>query len=113
MESYWGYGVHISRESLGRLAQSKEFDLTVATSRLGVPFPVIEEQLRGRWRRARSVLVAFGSAKGGLKEILARERQMLDEAFHFTINTIPGQGCETVRTEEAVYATLAILNLLG
>jgi len=29
------------------------------------------------------------------------------------VNTIPQQGCETVRTEEAVYATLAILNLLG
>jgi hypothetical protein len=28
------------------------------------------------------------------------------------INTIPHQGTETVRTEEAVFATLALLNLV-
>jgi len=29
------------------------------------------------------------------------------------INTIPRQGTETVRTEEAVIATLALLNLVA
>jgi len=29
----------------------------------------------------------------------------------FVVNTIPGQGTETVRTEEAVFASLAILNM--
>jgi hypothetical protein len=28
------------------------------------------------------------------------------------VNTIPRQGTETVRTEEAVYATLAIINMI-
>jgi predicted SPOUT superfamily RNA methylase MTH1 len=26
---------------------------------------------------------------------------------------MPDQGCETVRTEEAIHASLAVLNLLG
>jgi len=30
----------------------------------------------------------------------------------FTVNTIPDQGTETVRTEEALYASLAILNTI-
>jgi predicted SPOUT superfamily RNA methylase MTH1 len=29
----------------------------------------------------------------------------------FVVNTIPAQGTETVRTEEALLATLAILNV--
>lgn len=112
VDLYWGYGVHINRQGLGKLALSREFDLTVATSRLGQPYPKIEGHLRARWTEAESVLIAFGSPRRGLGEILSREGLTLEEAFHFTMNTIPRQGCETVRTEEAVYATLALLNLL-
>ena len=110
---YWGYGIHVSGWDLGRLALSREFDLTVATSRLGPLYQKIEEQMRARWSEARNVLVAFGSPRSGIKEILAREGRTMEEVFHLTVNTIPQQGCETVRTEEAVQATLAILNLLG
>lgn len=113
VDLYWGYGVHVSDRSLGKLALSREFDVTIATSRLGQPYPNVEEQLRTRWAEASSVLVAFGSPRASLGEILGREGLTMEEAFHFTVNTIPRQGCETVRTEEAVYATMAILNLLG
>jgi len=113
VDHYWGYDTHISRRSLGMLALSGEFDLTVATSRHGQPLPMVEDQLRARWAEARSVLVAFGAPRSGIGNILAREGLALEEAFHFTVNAIPGQGSETVRTEEAVYATLAILNLLS
>jgi predicted SPOUT superfamily RNA methylase MTH1 len=113
VDCYWGYGIHISGRSLGRLALSNEFDLTMATSRQGPPYPNVEDQMRRRWSEARSVLVAFGSPRSGLREILTSEELTMEEVFHFNVNTIPQQGCETVRTEEAVYATLAILNLLG
>jgi len=113
VDLYWGYGVHVSRRGLGKLALSREFDLTVATSRHGPPYQDVAGQLRRRWAEAGSVLVAFGSPIRSLGEILAREKLTMEEVFHFTVNTIPGQGCETVRTEEAIHATLAILNLLG
>ncbi len=32
--------------------------------------------------------------------------------FHLILNTIPNQRTETVRTEEALLATLAIFNLI-
>lgn len=110
---YWGYDTHISQRSLGMLALSGEFDLTVATSRHGQPFHKIENKLRARWAEARSVLVAFGEPRSGIGNILAREGRTMEEAFHFTVNAIPRQGSETVRTEEAVYATLAILDLIS
>ncbi|MEM2081776.1 MAG: putative RNA uridine N3 methyltransferase [Candidatus Bathyarchaeia archaeon] len=34
----------------------------------------------------------------------------LDDTADFVVNTIPEQGTETVRTEEALLATLAIFN---
>jgi len=59
------------------------------------------------------VLVAFGSPRNGVEELLARDKLGVQEAFHYSVNTIPDQGCETVRTEEAIHASLAVLNLLG
>lgn len=110
---YWGYGVHVADGSLGSLARRKEFDLTVATSRNGASFSRVELQLRSRWREARNVLVAFGSPRNGLEELLARDELGVPEVFHYSVNTIPDQGCETVRTEEAIHASLAVLNPLG
>jgi hypothetical protein len=46
----------------------------------------------------------------GLHEIAAQEKLTLEEVADFVVNTIPCQGTETVRTEEALYASLAILN---
>jgi len=57
-------------------------------------------------------LVAFGAPTQGLYEILDREHAKLEDVADFVVNTVPGQATETVRTEEAVYATLSILNTL-
>ncbi|MBE0512407.1 hypothetical protein IBX38_05080, partial [Candidatus Bathyarchaeota archaeon] len=61
---------------------------------------------------SRNILVAFGAPTQGLYDIVAREKLKLNEVAHFTVNTIPNQGTETVRTEEALYTSLAILNLI-
>jgi len=57
--------------------------------------------------------VAFGSPSRGLQEIVAQENLSLDKLADYTINTITNQGTETVRTEEAIYASLALLNTIG
>jgi len=113
IKAYWGYRVTVSDVPFGQLVKSRLFDLVVATSRLGVPFDRVRDELVGRWKKSRTVLVAFGAPTQGLYEILAHERIRLDEVAHFTVNTIPNQGAETVRTEEALYATLAIFNVFA
>jgi predicted SPOUT superfamily RNA methylase MTH1 len=109
---YWGYKVHVSKRSLGRLVLSGEFDLTIATSRMGQHYKMVEEQLRESWAEAKSIIVAFGSSRLGLEEILNKEGLTMKDAFHYAINTLPMQGVAKVRTEEAIQSTLAILNLL-
>ena len=112
IQVYWGYKVEISRFSLGRLLKDQRYDLIIATSRRGDPVMKVADKILDRWKRSRQVIVAFGSPTQGLQEIVRQEGVKLERAAHFIVNTVPNQGVETVRTEEALYATLAILNTL-
>ncbi|RLG97549.1 RNA-binding protein [Candidatus Bathyarchaeota archaeon] len=109
---YWGYKVTASRTTLGQAVKEGGFNLVIATSRLGEPVTAIIDRLTESWRSSKKVLVAFGAPAKGLREILAQESLSLKEFAHFTVNTIPKQATETVRTEEALYATLSIFNLI-
>jgi len=109
---YWGYRVTVSDVAFGELLKEQTFDLVIATSRRGVPLVDVMGELVKRWKSSSRTLVVFGAPTQGLYEIAKRERLNLDEIAHFVINTVPGQGTETVRTEEAVYISLAALNLL-
>ena len=109
---YWGFGVSVSNLTLGRLIQRGRYDLVIMTSRHGQLVNEVLEEVETRWRTARSVVVAFGSPREGLRDILRREQTRMRDVADVVVNTIPQQGTETIRTEEAVYATLAILNLI-
>jgi len=110
---YWGYKVTVSNFTLGQIMKGQNYDLIIATSRHGDPIMKIVDELLDRWRKSRRVLIAFGSPTRGLQEILRDEGIKLERASHFVINTVPNQGVKTVRTEEALYATLSILNVLA
>ncbi len=99
--SYWGYAVTVEKHSLK----------TVGTSIKGTKWAGIAGELAVKLRKADSVLVAFGAPTRGLYEIARDEGVNLAELVDFVVNTIPAQGTETVRTEEALLATLAILNV--
>lgn len=111
-KSYWGYKVTASKVPFGQLIKNQNFDLVIATSRKGKPILQVLEELKEKWKASAKILVAFGAPTQGLYEIAAHERLNLQDIADFVVNTIPCQGTETVRTEEALYATLAILNLL-
>jgi hypothetical protein len=108
--TYWGFRISASDMPLGQLVKQRSFDLVLAMSRLGTPFTNVKEAILTRWKSAYQVLVAFGAPTRGLYEIAKLENIILDQIANFVVNTIPSQGTETVRTEEAVYASLAVLN---
>lgn len=110
IEAYWGYQVTVSKQPFGRFVEGRDFDLAIATSKRGKPFKAVRGELEAQWRKSRRVLVAFGAPAAGLYEIAEREGKQLEEIAQFVVNTIPSQATETVRTEEALIATLAILN---
>jgi predicted SPOUT superfamily RNA methylase MTH1 len=112
IEAYWGYSVKASQSPFGQLVKSRAYDLVIATSKIGMPLMEVADELAERWKNSRSILMAFGAPTQGLQEIVAQENLELDKIADFTVNTIPDQGTETVRTEEALYASLALFNAI-
>lgn len=109
---YWGFRVARGHVSLSEMVRSKEFDLAVSTSRTGVKIRQVTSELTEQWKSSTSPLVVFGSPNEGVPEILARSKLNVSETMDFNLNTIPDQGVETVRTEEALWTSLAVLNIM-
>src|SRR5437660_12635963 len=110
---YWGFKVTRTNLTLGKLIRSSRTqDLTISTSRRVKQVREVLNDLTLRWKLSRRPLVLFGSPSEGVPEILAKEGADLRKVVDFNLNTIPNQGVETVRTEEAVLATMSVLNLL-
>jgi methyltransferase len=109
---YWGFRVTRTNLTLGKLIGSRRPDLTISTSRRGEVVREALNDLTLRWKSSRRPLVLFGSPAQGVPEILAKEGAYLTKLVDFNLNLIPNQGVETVRTEEAVIATLSVLNVL-
>jgi hypothetical protein len=96
---YGGFAVRRA-DSLGKALEG--FDARILTSRAGEPaskLPV--HKLRGR------VALAFGPPDLSVEEVAAAEK--LEPRWDFALNAAPGQGTETVRTEEAVMLSLGAI----
>jgi predicted SPOUT superfamily RNA methylase MTH1 len=108
---YWGYRVVKADSSLSNFIQKGKFELTIGTSRYGSLIGDLWSSLIASLRGAQRVLVAFGSPRFGLRDILKQESNVAEDVFDYFINTVPNQNVSTVRTEEAIMISLGILNL--
>ena len=108
---YWGYEVTVEPRSLSGAVERVKADLAIGTSRKGSELADVAVRLAERWKRASSILVVFGSPARGLFEMAIDEGVRLEKLLDLVVNTVPSQGTETVRTEEAVFASLASLNV--
>ncbi len=104
LKEYWGYEV-------GRVRAdevfSEKFPFTIATSRSGRPLRDALPELRDSIPNSKGVKLIFGSPSRGLLEILGRERLAKAKVL---LNLFAEQHVETVRTEEAIFAGLALIN---
>ncbi|HZB80497.1 MAG TPA: RNA methyltransferase [Nitrososphaera sp.] len=108
VSDYWGYEVK-EVHSLSKLLTSVEKVLIVITSRKGRYFKNIEPALIEQAKNVRNILVVFGAPKHGVHDIIAKEGTSF-KPYQHVVNMFPNQGTETVRLEEAVLGSLAILN---
>jgi methyltransferase len=109
--TYWGYRVRVENSSFVKMVKERDFDMRIATARIGDDFLGINGKIREKWEGSNRVLVAFGAPSRGLHEIAEEEGAKLETIVDFVVNMIPEQGTATVRTEEAILASLAILNV--
>jgi predicted SPOUT superfamily RNA methylase MTH1 len=105
---YSGYEVK-EIPSISKLLTSLNKTLPILTSRKGRYFKNIETGLAEHAKNVQNILVAFGAPKHGLHDILANEGASI-KPYEYVVNMFPNQGTETVRLEEAVLGTLAMLN---
>ncbi|MBS3814956.1 MAG: RNA-binding protein [Hadesarchaea archaeon] len=109
ISDYWGFRVD-STENLRKALSKAITEYFIGTSRYGQNLYEVVEGIKRN--SPDSVAVAFGGPYKGLFEICEGQGMDPEEEFDVIVNTIPGQGVETVRTEEALTATLALINVL-
>lgn len=113
IDIYWGFRVTLKNLPFGRLIQENRPDVVIASSRLGKRVDTMLDQMKTAIAGASTVLLAFGSPRRGLHDIVAEEGTRLDKLATFTVNFVPHQGTQTVRTEEAVHSALTLMNMIG
>ena len=102
---YWGYSVKERANLFSIFSEWK--GSVIITSRKGKT--ATKEQISKYTTSDQPVLVAFGSPEKGIHEILGGRMKNVQNAK--SLNFFPKQATETVRLEEALLGTLAILNI--
>ena len=105
---YWGYDTITSDRNLydSITMMKNKPDLVIGTSKYAPNINSILDEVQTSIKQATHVAILFGGPYSGINSLI-NERKL-----DFEINTVPCQGTETVRTEEAVISTLSILNIL-
>ena len=109
---YWGYQVRAQKTALGTILEKEKYDLRIGTSRYGQPLKDVWSKLLNSLSNEGAVMIAFGSPKAGLREILQREEKKPEDVFDAYVNMVPNQETLTVRTEEAVALSLSTFNVM-
>ncbi|MGQ9759064.1 MAG: putative RNA uridine N3 methyltransferase [Candidatus Methanomethylicaceae archaeon] len=109
---YWGFQTLIDLKGLGHHLRESTYDCVIATSRLGIPIQLAAKDLTQFFKERRNIAVLFGSPDAGLHEILRRSSIDINKVTDIVVNTVPDQGTETVRTEEALLISLAVFTAI-
>ena len=80
---------------------------TGETTRYGDYIDSIFDELKLKVDEFKNIAILFGGPYSSIPEDVSSGNWE-----HIKLNTVPNQGTETVRTEEAVVATLSLFNIL-
>ncbi|MDO5851007.1 MAG: putative RNA uridine N3 methyltransferase [Methanobacteriaceae archaeon] len=105
---YWGYKTIAVNKNLTEsitMVDPKP-DLVIGTSKYAPNITTIFDEVSASLKESKHTAILFGGPYSGINEMIH------DSYLDYELNTVPKQGTETVRTEEAVASTLAIFNVL-
>ena len=104
---YWGYNVISSNKSLKNSLKLIKPTLVIETTRYGDYIDSIFDELTCKVKESKNIAILFGGPYSSIQDDVSNNNWDLVK-----LNTIPNQGTETVRTEEAVVATLSLFNFI-
>ena len=104
---YWGYKTINKNDGLKKSLNKSDPNLVVITTRYAETINSIFDELRYKINKSNNIAIVVGGPYSSV------ENDYSDFKWEsIEINTIPEQGTQTVRTEEAVVATLSLFNIL-
>ncbi len=106
---YFGYETVVVNDLLKYLHTCSNMT-RIGLSRLAEPFNSLGDRLRTEVSKTRSLIVLFGGPRHGLFDVFSQSIERLKGLVGFWANTVPDQGTETIRLEEAIPISLAILD---
>jgi len=109
VSQYWGFNIEKTKNISQSLKKANP-DYSIGTSRYGQNLYEAVEGIKSN-EAAKKLAVTFGGPYEGIYGICEKQDVGPDDLFDEIINTIPEQGSKTVRSEEALAATLAVLNV--
>ncbi|HZD34349.1 MAG TPA: putative RNA uridine N3 methyltransferase [Nitrososphaeraceae archaeon] len=105
---YWGYQV-ISIHTLSEIQKRLHDVKFLITSKRGMPISVIMPSIRNKFKDTSEVILTFGSPRNDIwKMVCDTDRSLVNSSV--AVNMFPFQGTRSVRLEEALLGSLAILN---
>lgn len=108
---YWGYETVATNKNLKKSLNSINPDLLISTSKNGSDITdmldTIEDAIHSIKSDSKQLAILFGGPYSGISDDIESPNWDI-----ISVNTIPNQGTQTVRTEEAVFATLSIFNMI-
>jgi len=104
---YWGYKTLSTYKDLHESIEmlKPKPDLVIGTSKYAPPITSILDEVKYSLKDSKRIAILFGGPYSSLHDLI--DQKELD----FELNIIPTQGTKTVRTEEAIIATLSVFNL--
>jgi Uncharacterized conserved protein len=106
-KTYWGYRVDMYN-SLRASIETSRGELHIVATKKG------SHRVEDLWKRIKSdgigISLIFGSPEKDPDEIALEEGWNLDDIPHIKFNSAPLQGVRSIRTYEAIYITLAVIN---
>jgi predicted SPOUT superfamily RNA methylase MTH1 len=106
---YWGFEVERVTD-LAKFLEESDDATRIGFSRKAPSYHQIENDLKSTIAGTQSVLAVFGGPGHGILDFFGEERESVKSSIDFWVNTIPDQGTETVRLEEALFTSLGLLN---
>ena len=112
IKEYWGYDVQIFKDSIRDFMKKFSKYQIIATSKKGSPIKKSDIKFFHALGEMKDILIIFGSPSLGLFEIFKKHGLNLENWANFVVNIAPQQGTQTIRVEEALISTLAIISWL-
>jgi predicted SPOUT superfamily RNA methylase MTH1 len=107
---YWGYHINCI-QTLSEITKGHSDVKFLITSRRGKPISLIHQSLANSFKDTSEVVVIFGSPRKDVGEIVNKiDSNIVNSSL--SVNMFPLQSTSTVRLEEALLGSLAIINSL-